>query len=161
MAPASRHFPRALLPFAIAAASLLFSLIAANACLAQARPDICSAEGGSFSDTFRTGVSAHVAPARNDEGFATRRCEAGLTWDNQSLVVAESAAEIDVDLFGADLGLGAPVVAFEVLESEADCCIAYQIYSLAKPPKLLRTIRGGERFYAGDTDLDGRVEIWT
>jgi hypothetical protein len=161
MALASRHSLRTFRPFAIAAASLLFSLIAPNACFAQARPDICNAEGGSFEDTFRTGVSAHVAPARNDEGFATRRCEAGLSWDNQNLVIAASAAEIDVDLLGADLGLGAPVVAFEVLESETDCCLTYQIYSLAKPPKLLRTIRGGERFYAGDTDLDGRVEIWT
>src|SRR5579872_6130065 len=161
MAPVSRHSLRTFRPFAIAAASVLFSLLAAGACAAQTRPDICNSGGGSFSATFRTGVSARVAPARNDEGFATRRCEAGLSWDDQTLVVAESAAEIDVDVFGADLGLGAPVVAFELLQSETDCCMTYQIYSLAKPPALLRTIHAGERISAADTDLDGRVEIWT
>ena len=37
----------------------------------------------------------------------------------------------------------------------------YKIYSLRSPPTLLRTITGGEYFSAADTDLDGRVEIWT
>jgi hypothetical protein len=37
----------------------------------------------------------------------------------------------------------------------------YQIYSLEKPPRLLRTITGGDYFSAADTDLDGQVEIWT
>jgi hypothetical protein len=36
----------------------------------------------------------------------------------------------------------------------------YRIYSLEKPPRLLRTITGGEYFSASDIDLDGRVEIW-
>jgi len=36
-----------------------------------------------------------------------------------------------------------------------------KIYSLRTPPVLLRTITGGEFFSAADTDLDGRVEIWT
>ena len=40
-------------------------------------------------------------------------------------------------------------------------CVSYQIYSLKKPPRLLRTITGGDSFSAADTDLDGRVEIWT
>src|SRR5258708_17502613 len=39
--------------------------------------------------------------------------------------------------------------------------MAYQIYSLQKPPRLLRTITGGGFFNASDKDLDGRVEIWT
>lgn len=39
--------------------------------------------------------------------------------------------------------------------------MSLQIYSLRKPPKLLRTITGGSFFSAADTDLDGRVEIWT
>ena len=38
--------------------------------------------------------------------------------------------------------------------------MSYQIYSLEKPPRLLRTITGGDAFGAADTDLDGRVEIW-
>ena len=37
----------------------------------------------------------------------------------------------------------------------------YKIYSLEKPPRLLRTITGGDFFSAADTDLDGHVEIWT
>ena len=37
----------------------------------------------------------------------------------------------------------------------------YRIYSLEKPPRLLRTITGGEFFSASDEDLDGGVEIWT
>lgn len=39
--------------------------------------------------------------------------------------------------------------------------MAYQIYSLQKPPRLLRTITGGNFFSASDTDLDSRIEIWT
>jgi hypothetical protein len=39
--------------------------------------------------------------------------------------------------------------------------MTYQIYSLQKPPQLLRTITGGDFFSAADKDLDGRVEIWT
>jgi len=39
--------------------------------------------------------------------------------------------------------------------------MAYQIYSLEIPPRLLRTINGGQSVRAADTDLDGRVEIWT
>jgi hypothetical protein len=66
-----------------------------------------------------------------------------------------------VDAFGADLGLGVPVVTFQAKQSETECCVAYQIYSLQKPPGLLRTITGGGFFSASDTDLDGRVEIWT
>ena len=37
----------------------------------------------------------------------------------------------------------------------------YRIYSLRQPPVLLHSITGGEYFSAADTDLDGRVEIWT
>jgi hypothetical protein len=36
-----------------------------------------------------------------------------------------------------------------------------QIYSLRRPPKLLRTITGGSFFSTADTDLDGQIEIWT
>ncbi|MGA2414536.1 MAG: hypothetical protein ABSF59_08800 [Candidatus Sulfotelmatobacter sp.] len=37
----------------------------------------------------------------------------------------------------------------------------YEIYSLRKPPRSLRTINGGDFFGAADADLDGRIEIWT
>jgi hypothetical protein len=39
--------------------------------------------------------------------------------------------------------------------------VSYQIYSLARPPRLLRTITGGSSFAASDRYLDGRIEIWT
>jgi hypothetical protein len=77
------------------------------------------------------------------------------------MVVATDASQLDVDVFGADLGLSVPVVAFQVKKLGAECCMAYQIYSLQKPPRLLRSITGGSSFSASDTDLDGRVEIWT
>ncbi|HWZ81939.1 MAG TPA: hypothetical protein VNW47_04915 [Terriglobales bacterium] len=54
-----------------------------------------------------------------------------------------------------------PVATFQIRKSDADCCVEYRIYSLEKPPRLLRTISGGEFFSASDTDLDGSVEIWT
>ena len=70
-------------------------------------------------------------------------------------------SQLDVDVLGADLGLGTPVVAFQVKKSAADWDMTYLIYSLQKPPQLLRTITGGDFFRAADTDLKGRVEIWT
>jgi hypothetical protein len=68
---------------------------------------------------------------------------------------------VDLDAFGVDLGLGAPTAAFQLKKSKDDCCMTYQIYSLQRPPKLLRTLTGGRFFDAADTDLDGQVEIWT
>ena len=58
-------------------------------------------------------------------------------------------------------GLGIPVTTFQVKKSASQCCNEYQVYSLAKPPRLLRVIDGGDFFSAADVDLDGRVEIWT
>jgi hypothetical protein len=69
--------------------------------------------------------------------------------------------QIDIDAFGADLGVGVPVVAFQVKKESAACCVEYELYSLQKPPKLLHIITGGDFFSAADTDLDGTVEIWT
>jgi hypothetical protein len=54
-----------------------------------------------------------------------------------------------------------PVVAFQIQKSDSDLFRSYQIYSLQKPPRLLRTVTGGDFFSASDTDLDGRVEVWT
>jgi len=75
--------------------------------------------------------------------------------------VATNASQVDIDEFGGDVGLGEPVIAFQIKKSERDCCREYEIYSLREPPRLLQTITGGESFTASDTDLDGRVEIWT
>jgi hypothetical protein len=62
---------------------------------------------------------------------------------------------------GADLGFGVPIVAFQIKATEADPTIKYEIYSLDKPAKLLRTISGQGYFSAADTRLDGTIEIWT
>jgi hypothetical protein len=134
----------------------------ATLCHAQSRDALCSHGSGSFQAEFRSGVKARLGAARTtDQGLATRACEATLNWDKQEIVVATQAPQLDLDVFGADLGIGIPVAAFQVKKSDTDCCMAYQIYSLHKPPQLLRTITGGDFFGASDSDLDGRVEIWT
>src|SRR5258708_1602254 len=131
-------------------------------CPAQNRDVLCTNGSGKFEAEFHTGVKLRMGAAKNaGRGLATRVCEATLNWNQQELAVATNAAELDVDVFGVDLGLGMPVVALQVKKSDAECCMAYEIYSLQKPPRLLRTITGGNFFSASDTDLDGRVEIWT
>jgi hypothetical protein len=137
---------------------LFFATVAV--CHAQSPSVVCTHGTGSFEEEFRTGVRVRVGAARNGE-LATRACEAELSWDKQERVIGAGAPQLDVDALGVDLGLGAPVVTFQVKTSNVTCCMEYQIYSLQKPPRLLRTITGGEFFSAADTDLDGRVEIWT
>jgi hypothetical protein len=141
-------------------ASFLWLATIAGACHAQSEPVVCRNGAGNFEATFPTGVTAQAGAARKD-GLATRVCEGTLSWDKGKLVVATGIAEVDVDAFGIDLGLGAPVVTFQVKKADAECCMTLQIYSLRRPPKLLRTITGGSFFSAADTDLDGQVEIWT
>jgi hypothetical protein len=145
---------------AVALALLLLFGVTASVCHAQRHDVNCSDGAGDFDAEFRTGVKVHVGAARNGE-LATRVCEATLSWNKQNLVIAPMASQLDVDAFGVDLGVGVPVVAFQVKKSNADCCMVYKIYSLQEPPVLLRSITGGEFFSAADTDLDGRVEIWT
>jgi hypothetical protein len=60
-----------------------------------------------------------------------------------------------------DLGVGSLVVALQVKTTKVDPLMKYEIYSLEKPPRLLREITGGDFYSAADTDLDGRIEIWT
>jgi hypothetical protein len=93
--------------------------------------------------------------------LAKRSCSAALAWNGQELRVAEGASKVDVDVLGADLGFGVPVVAFQIKQFAADWDMTYQIYSLQRPPRLLRTITGGDFFSAADTDLKGSIEIWT
>jgi len=131
-------------------------------CHAQSRDPLCSDGSGKFEAEFHTGVKLRVGAARETEAsLATRVCEATLSWDKQETVVSTEAAQLDVDVFGVDFGIGGPVVAFQVKKSATECCMAYRVYSLTRPPRLVRTITGGDFFSASDTDLDGRVEIWT
>jgi hypothetical protein len=153
----------ALVRFPRLATSLpLFFLFCLTACVcdAQSHDVICNNGAGDFEAEFHTGVKVHVGAARTGE-LATRLCDAALHWDKGNLAIAAAASQLDVDAFGVDLGLGVPVVAFQVKKSAAECCMEYKIYSLRTPPVFLRGITGGEFFSAADTDLDGRVEIWT
>lgn len=145
-----------------AAALALFSLscLTAGACHAQSRDVVCREGAGHFEAEFPTGVQVRVGPERSGK-LEARVCEAALSWGDGNLQVERAASQLDVDAFGVDLGVGAPVVAVQVKKSKADCCMEYKIYSLRAPPVLLRTIAGGDFFSAADTDLDGRIEIWT
>jgi hypothetical protein len=131
-----------------------------SVCQLPPRSILCTAAGGSFDAEFRTGVKVHVGAARIGQ-LATRACAAKLIWEKQELIVATSVSQLDLDAFGADLGYSVPVAAFQTKKSDDECCMEYKVYSLEKPPRLLRTITGGDFFSASDVDLDGRVEIWT
>jgi hypothetical protein len=141
-------------------ASFLLFLAIAGAGHAQSNAVVCRDGTGSFEATFPTGVSVQVGAARR-EGLARRECEGALLWDRGKLDVASGAAQVDLDAFGIDLGAGSPVAIFQAKQTNAECCMTLQIYSLRKPPKLLRTITGGSFFSSADTDLDGQIEIWT
>ncbi len=146
---------------ALAISSLLWPMQCI--CQPQTHSVLCSAGNGNFDAEFRTGVKVHVGAARRSESgtLASRACAAKLNWQKQELLVSASASQIDLDAFGADLGDGVPVAAFQIKRLDSDCCMDYGIYSLESPPRLLRTLTGGEFFSASDVDLDGRVQIWT
>ena len=145
---------------AAALALFLLSCLTPNLCHAQSRNVVCRGGAGYFEAEFPTGVKVHVGASRVGE-LENRVCESALSWGDQRLVVSDAAPELDVDAFGVDLGMGVPVIAVQVKKSKAECCMEYRIYSLREPPELLRSITGGRSFSAADTDLDGRVEIWT
>jgi hypothetical protein len=110
-------------------------------CHAQGRDALCRNGSGDFEAEFHTGVKLRLGAARTTAtGLATRVCEATLSWNKQERIVTTGASQLDVDAFGADLGLGLSVVTFQVKQSETECCRAYQICSLQKPPALLRAI---------------------
>ena len=121
---------------------------------------LCMDGDGGFQAESASGITVKVSATKSG-GMSTRACEATLMWNKQALPVATNATQIDLDGFGIDLGLGAPVAAFQIKNSANQCCMEYQIYSLQKPPRLLRTITGGDFFSAADVDLDGRIAIWT
>jgi hypothetical protein len=132
-------------------------------CQPQTRSVLCHGGNGIFDAEHRSGVTVHVGAARErgSATLATRACAAKLNWEEQELLVATGASQLDLDAFGVDMGDGVPVAAFQIKKSDSDCCMDYRIYSLEKPPRLLHTITGGEFFSASDMNLDGSVEIWT
>jgi hypothetical protein len=160
---ASDSLQRALVRFRSVAAALVLFLLsgtAARVCHAQSRDVVCRGGVGYFEAESPSGVKVHVGASRIGE-LEARVCEAALSWGDQNLVISDAASDLDIDAFGVDLGLGVPVVAVQMRKSKGECCMEYRIYSLREPPVLLHKITGGEFFSAADTDLDGRVEIWT
>jgi hypothetical protein len=126
---------------------------------------LCDKGTGEFrgslpNKTSGFGITVLVGAAKGND-FALRACQAFLTWPGQQIEVAHKVAQADIDVMGADLGLGSLVVAFQIKDTEDDPRIQYKIYSLSQPPQLLRTITGEDYFSAADTRLDGSVEIWT
>lgn len=138
----------------------LFLIAAVRDASCQIHSLLCSDGFGHFETKFFTGVRVRVSAIRNGQ-LASRTCSATLIWGTQELPVVPEAAQVDIDVLGGDLGFKTPVIAIQSKKSDADSVMAYQIYSLVKPPKLLRTISGGDYFNAADTNLDGRIEIWT
>jgi transposase len=138
---------------------LLLFCPAFSVCQSQAQSVLCREGIGSFGATLGNGITVHVGAAR-EGGLAKRACAAKLSWKQQELVVEADAAEIDLDAFGVDFGIGAPAAAFQLKRSGTDCCMEYRIYSMQKPFRLFRAITGGGFFSAADVDLDGRIEIW-
>jgi hypothetical protein len=128
---------------------------------AQGSSVVCRDGEGAYETAFASGMNMHVRAVRNDE-LAKRACEAMFTWNGTGrLVISSEASVIDIDALGVDFGMDAPVAAFQVKKSKTDCCVEYQLYSMQEPPRLIRTITGGDYFRSADTDLDGRAEIWT
>jgi len=121
---------------------------------------VCSDGFGSFDATSASGVAVSVGPPK-ESGLARRACQAKLSWDNQKMQVEPGAWQVDIDLMGVDLGLGPRVAALQIEDTELDPLMRYEIYSLTKPPRKLRTITGGDFYRAADTNLDGQIEIWT
>jgi hypothetical protein len=126
---------------------------------------VCDKGVGGFAGKLpdfssRSGVKVTVRATKR-AGFAVRGCEASLNWGHGETLIASQVEQADIDVMGADLGFGVPVVAFQIKATAADPTIKYEIYSLNKPAKLLRTITGQDYFSAADTRLDDTVEIWT
>lgn len=139
---------------------LIFISTISPPCSSQVRRNVCSEGKGHFSVGFPTGITVTVGPSRNG-GFSQHTCDAKLQWGNETLQVAQAALEVDIDVMGADFGLRTPVVAFQFKESDHDNQSTYVVYSLQEPPRLLRTITGGDNYSTEDVDLEGRNAIWT
>ncbi|MGH9616799.1 MAG: energy transducer TonB [Acidobacteriaceae bacterium] len=143
----------------IAVILILFCVIGAVG-RAEAQEAVCNDGNGRFEARFPTGVSVLVG-AGHSGGFATRMCDAILSWNHNRLAAVPAAPQVDIDVLGADLGLGVPVVAFQVRKADHDWQSTYLIYSLRKNPRLLKTITGGDFYRAVDADFNKRVAIWT
>lgn len=145
--------------YRIALLTILFCL-SGVAGRAETQKTVCDNGYGQFKTQFPTGVSVRVGAGQSG-AFATRMCNAILSWNHDKLVAVANAPQVDIDVLGADLGLGVPVVAFQVRKADHDWQSTYLIYSLRKKPRLLQTVTGGDSYRAVDADFNKRVAIWT
>jgi TonB family protein len=127
---------------------------------ARSQEVVCDRGEGHFEGSFRTGVTVRVGAVASG-GFATRDCEAVLRWGNERVVAVQTAAQVDIDVLGVDMGLDVPVVAFVVRSAQDNWQASYEIWSMEKKPRLLRTLTGGDSYRAVDADFNQQVAIWT
>jgi hypothetical protein len=138
--------------------SLILVCTTLNVTAAAGQQYLCDHGSGKFQGRTREGVVVTVGPER-EEGLAKRDCDANIGWGKEQLVVAANAATVDLDMLGATLNGVGPVAAFQV-RSNPSGFVSYVIYSLRRPPHLLRTLTGANAFSAADTGLENQVEIW-
>jgi hypothetical protein len=140
--------------------AILFTLAVCSSAWAQSPQPVCDRGLGHFEETYLTGVTVRVVPVKNG-GFATRACQAALRWGTEQTIVVPTAAQVDIDVLGADLGFGVPVIAFIVQPTQDDTRKNYEIWSLDKKPRKLFTLTGENSYRAVDADFNGQVAIWT
>ena len=128
--------------------------------VARSQDAVCDRGEGQFERSFSTGVTVRVGAVANG-GFATRACEAVLSWGSERVLAVPTAAQVDIDVLGGDLGFGVPVVGFVVRSAQDEWRASYAIWSMEKKPRLLRTLTGGDLYRAVDEDFNGQVAIWT
>ncbi|MBS1804516.1 MAG: hypothetical protein JST28_14215 [Acidobacteria bacterium] len=126
----------------------------------QTKDITCNNGSGEYTTQFSSGINVEVGPVRKGE-FADRACAARLVAKGEEVSVVDDAGQVGIDVLGADLGLGRPVVAFQIDRTGSGTNVVYQIYSLKKPAQMIYKLSGGDYYSAADTDMDGRVEIWT
>ena len=136
----------------------LFLAVICTAATAAGQQYLCDQGSGKFQARTREGVAVAVGPER-EEGLAKRDCDASISWGKDQLAVAANAATVDLDLLGATLNGVGPVAAFQV-RSNPNSFMSYVIYSLRKPPHLVRKLIGASSFSAADTGLENQIEIW-
>jgi hypothetical protein len=140
--------------------ALLLICLSCGVAWAQSRQVVCDRGSGHFEATFPTGVTVRVDAVKSG-GFATRACEAVLRWGNERTAVVQTAAQVDIDVLGADLGFGVPVVAFIARPAPDDPHPNYEIWSIERKPRHLLTLTGEDSYRAVDAEFNGQVAIWT
>ena len=137
----------------------LLMSIASVAAWGQSQHVLCDRGSGSLDTSFAE-VRVHVGAVKSG-AFATRVCETTLHWRHHEEVVVERAEQVDIDVLGADLGMGVPVAAFVVRPAADDWRQNYEVWSVDQKPRKLLTLEGEDTFSAVDAEANGFVAIWT